>query len=96
MSVQYVAEMDIDQGEKIHIRSIVKPKCEQDLPFTIRAARYELIDPDGSMEDSGDCRIDEHEIDAIIAPRMIGTYRLKYIYEIADETWGDNVKLRVG
>ena len=48
------------------------------------------------MEDSGDCRIDEHEIDAIIAPRMIGTYRLKYIYEIADETWVDNVKLRVG
>lgn len=96
MSVLYVAEMDIDLGEQIHVRSIVKPKCEQDLPFTIREARYELIDPDGNIEDSGDCTITGHEIDAFIGPQNEGKYRLKYIYEIADETWVDNVRLKVG
>lgn len=95
MSVQYVAEMNIDLGEKIHIRSIVKPKCEQDIPFTIRSAIYELYDPSGNMEDSGNCVIKMHELDAFISPQKIGSYRLKYIYEIADETWVDNVRLRV-
>ncbi len=96
MSVQYVAEMNIDLGEKIHIRSIVKPKCEQDIPFAIRDARFELIDGSGLMEDSGECSITGHEIDALIAPQKPGSYRLKYIYDIADEIWVDNIRLRVG
>lgn len=96
MSVQYVASMDIDLGEKIYIRSIVKPKCEQDLPFSIRLARYELLKRDGTLEDSGECNINGHEIEAMISPQEAGKYRLKYIYEIADEIWVDNIELRVG
>lgn len=95
MSVQYVAEMNIDLGEKIHVRSIIKPKCEQDIPFSIRSARWELYDPGGSLEEQGECTINTHEIDAFVSPQKTGSYRLKYIYEIADETWVDNVRLRV-
>lgn len=95
MSVLYVSDMTIDLGEKIHVRSIVKPKCEQDLPFTIRNARYELI-YGTEVEDSGECAINGHEIDAFICPKNTGTYCLKYIYDIADETWVDNVRIKVG
>lgn len=96
MGVQYVAEMQIDQGEKIHVKCIVKSKCEHYIPFVIRSARYELIDPDGRIEAQGECSISEHEIDALVEPVRSGTYRLKYIYGIADEVWVDNVKLKVG
>lgn len=95
MSVLYVEDMTIDLGEKIHVRSIVKPKCEQDLPFTIRNARYELI-YGTEVEESGECTINEHEIDAFIHPEKAGTYYLKYIYDIADETWVDKVRIKVG
>lgn len=42
-----------------------------------------------------DCIITDHMIDAFVNPQKIGTYKLKYIYEIADETWVDNVRLKV-
>lgn len=96
MSVSYAAEMNIDLGEKIYVRCIVKPKCEQELPFVIRNARWGLKDTGGVLEDEGECIINGHEISAFIAPQKAGTYRLKYTYEIADETWVDNVKLKVG
>lgn len=96
MSVQYVAEITIDQGEKVHVRSIVKPKCEHYLPFVIRSARFELYAPDGKVEAEGECSITDHELDALIEPKGTGTYRLKEIYEIADEVWVDNVKIKVG
>lgn len=95
MSVLYVAEMNIDLGEKIHLRSIVKPKCEQDVPFIIRNARFELIDAKGNLEADGECLIAEHELDALIQPKKIGTYKFKYIYEVADEIWIDVIKLVV-
>lgn len=61
----------------------------------IRAARYELIDAKGQLEDSGDCTIADHELDALIQPKKIGTYKFKYIYEVADEIWIDVIKLVV-
>ena len=97
MSIQYVAEIPMGIGEKRHITSKIKPSCEQDVPFTIRNARYELIDPGGELEDSGECKIDNdtHEIDALIQPKKVGTYKFKYIYEVADEIWVDCIKLKV-
>lgn len=92
---QYVAEILIDLGERIHIRSIVKPKCEQALPFEIKGAKYELYAPDDSLEDTGDCTINGHELDALIQPKKAGTYTFKYVYEVADEIWIDAVKLKV-
>lgn len=95
MSIAYVAELRIDLGEKIHLRSMVRAKCEQEVPFAIRAARYELIDAKGQLEDSGDCTIVDHELDALIQPKKIGAYKFKYIYEVADEIWIDVLKLVV-
>lgn len=95
MSVLYVAKKDIDLGEEIHIRLIVKPKCETELPFTIRSARWELYYA-GAPEASGDCIINGHEIDAFVSPKNPGRYCLKYIYKIADETWVNNVDIKAG
>lgn len=96
MNVQYVADISIDLGEKIHVRAVVKPKCDQHIRFTINAARFELLDDRGVLEAEGPCAVSEHEIDALIEPKNTGIYRLKYIYEIGDETWVDNIKLKVG
>lgn len=94
MRDRYVAEMTLDLGERIYIRSIVKPQCDKEVPFKIRNARFELIARSG-IEAEGDCSIQEHEISAFIAPMQKGTYTLRYIYEIADETWVDVMKIQV-
>lgn len=98
MSVTYVGEMTFDFGEKRHVRCVVKPLCEQDLPFTIRNARWELWNlwNTDEMEATGECEIDGHELDAYISPQERATYRLAFIYEVADETWVDNIKVKVG
>lgn len=82
MSIQYVAEIYIDLGEAIHVRSNITPQCGTDLPFEI-------------LEASGNCVIDGHEIDVFLSPESAGEYRLRHIYRIADETWVDNLKIRV-
>lgn len=96
MSVQYVKDLTVDQGEKIHIKSVVKPKCEHYVPFSIKSARYELLDMSGNIDAKGECTITDHEIDALIEFRKSGTYCLRFTYEIADETWVDNIRLKVG
>lgn len=95
MSIAYVADIYVDAGEKIHIRSEVKPKCEEELPFSIHSARWELWNPDSVLEQTGECSINGHELDALVQPQKTGTYKFKYIYEVADEIWVDVLKLRV-
>ncbi|MDO4324065.1 MAG: hypothetical protein Q4C61_16250 [Lachnospiraceae bacterium] len=96
MSMQYVKELTADQGEKFHVKSVVKTKCEHYVPFTIKSARYELLDLSGNIEAEGECTITDHELDALVEFRKSGTYCLRFIYKIADETWVDNVKIKVG
>lgn len=95
LSVQYVGNKYIDIGEKIHIRANVKAINEEEASFVIRGATYELLDPDGNLEDTGECTIEEHILDALISPQKTGTYVLKFIYEVADEIWIDPIRLRV-
>ena len=95
MGVQYIGYKYIDLGEKIHIRAEVKTVGDEDIPFTIRNARYELLDPEGTIEDTGYCTITEHIIDALVEPLAKGKYELRLIYEIADETWIEPIRLRV-
>lgn len=95
LSVSYIAEVQMDLGEKIHIKSVVKPVCESDIAFLIRDARFELYDVDGNLEDSGPCRVNDHELDVMVSPKMAGAYRMRYIYDVADETWIDDIKLKV-
>lgn len=101
MSIKYVADIYIDIGENVHIKSKVHPVCEDATAnFKIQSAKYELYYVNSltevpELETSGDLVIDEHILDAQICPKKTGTYRLKYIYDIASETWIDVIRLRV-
>ena len=95
MSVNYAGNLDWDLGEKRHVRAVIKPKCETELDFIIRNARYELKQ-NGEVVDSGECTVSEHELDAYVFPENRGTYELSLIYEIADEIWVDVIKIKVG
>lgn len=102
VSIKYVADIYIDLGEDVHIRSKVHPVCEDETAtFIIESAKYELYHVDSmsgdvELEANDDLSIeDDHILDALINPQKTGTYRLKYIYTIADETWVDVMKLRV-
>ncbi len=96
LSVSYVGELQVDSGEKMHVKVLVKPKCEAGLPFVVSTAKYELIAAGGETEAEGECVVNDHVLDAFVAPQKSGTYQLKFTYEIADETWVDNIKLKVG
>ena len=93
MRVSYVAEITFDFPEARYLRAVVKPKCDTELPFEIESACWELYykndDGEDELENSGDCEINGHELAAFISPQKVGTYRFKYIYEIAGETWVD-------
>lgn len=95
MSVNYAGSIDWDLGEQRHIKAVVKPKCGAEIEFEIEDARYELVYA-GNVVDSGECLVDAHEIDAYICPESRGNYELRLIYKIADETWVDVVKIKVG
>ena len=95
MSANYVGSLDFDLGEKRHVKAVVKTKCETELEFVIRNARYELK-KSGEVVDRGECTVTGHELDSYIAPDDRGTYDLVLTYEIADETWVDVVKVKVG
>lgn len=86
-------EIKFVAGERRHIRMEVY-STEND-PFVIRNARYELCRGE-DIEESGECRVDEHMIDAFISPeRKNRTYILRILYEIADETLGEEIKVWV-
>lgn len=90
MAIRYVDSNTImDLGEKIRFKSKVEPVCGVDIPFSIISADYELIfvDTDAeteTVEDQGNCNINEHTLDALIEPQKTGIYCLRFIYKIAD------------
>lgn len=88
-------KVSFDFGKKRHVRTTVKIISGEDLPFLIRTAKWELIDESEIIEDSGECIIDEHELDAYISPQKIGSYTLRFIYEVADEIWVDKIRVVV-
>lgn len=88
-------KVSFDFGEKRHVRTTVKIISGENLPFLIRTAKWELIDESGVIEDSGDCIIEEHDLDAYINPLKIESYTLRYIYEVADEIWVDKIRVVV-
>lgn len=86
-------EIKFVAGERRHIRMEVYSTAND--PFVIRNARYELCQGD-TLEEAGECRVDEHMIDAFIAPaKRNRTYTLRILYEIADETLGEEIKVWV-
>lgn len=47
------------------------------------------------LEAEGECTVNGHTLDALIQPEISARYRFKYIYQVADETWVDVVRIRV-
>ena len=94
MSARNAGKLTFDFGEERHVKIIVKPVCETDLPFTIRNARYELI-CGGEIEAQGECTVSGHELDVFLSPTRRVYYQLRLIYEIADETWVDVIEVEV-
>ncbi len=96
MSTFYVTELQVDKGEIIHIKSEVEPVCEQEIPFTIEDARWALKTSDEAVLSEGECEITDHQLDALVSFPDNGTFYLWFIYNIADETWVDKAKIKVG
>ena len=100
MAIRYVEKVEMNLGEKIRFKSNVKPVCDADIPFTIISAEYELLyicegNESGTVEDSGQCNINAHVLDALIEPQKAGIYCLRYTYHIAEEIWVDNFQIKV-
>ncbi len=97
--ITYVADLRYDLPEERYLRAVVKPVCDQELPFEVESARWELYyrgDDEEVLEASGECEINGHELAALISPQKAGTYRFKYIYTVAGETWVDNIRIKTG
>lgn len=69
-------------GEQRHVKLLIH--ATDGAPFTIRNASWELGYGDVT-ESRGDCEIDDHVVDAFIAPEKRTTYTLQFEYEIASE-----------
>lgn len=97
MATFYVTEINVDRGENIHIRSEVMPVCEEEIPFEIESATWKLWDSGMSeVIEEGECEVDEHILDALVDFLDTGTFYLEFTYYIADETWVDKAKIKVG
>lgn len=89
-------KLDFDSGETRHVRIEVLPQnTDKQIPFRIRTARWELLDENESLEDEGECVIEDHELDAYISPNKTESYTLKFTYEVADEIWIDKIRVVV-
>lgn len=97
MATFYVTEIQVDRGENIHIQSEVMPVCEEEIPFTIESAFWKLYDSQMTeVLEEGECGIDDHTLDALVDFPDTGTFYLEFTYYIADETWVDKARIKVG
>lgn len=78
-------------GEERHVR--LRIHAEQG-EFTIRDARWKL-QCSGQLESSGECIIEEHIIDAFIAPGKKTDYELEFSFRVADETRKEKIEVAV-
>lgn len=73
---------------------------EDDLPFTIHEARYELIlhqcNGEDITEDSGTCDVDGNIVTCMVSPTGTGLYIVRLTMQIADETVVRKVHIQVG
>lgn len=79
-------------GEDKHIRFMVHALNNE--AFIIREAGFSLSCA-GSIEASGTCVIEDHVIDAKIAPEKTGNYQLSISYKVADETLIEKIEVVV-
>lgn len=79
-------------GEERHIRLLVHSK--EGIPFSIQKSNWELQKL-GKVEQCGECKITDHELDMKISPKEKGNYKLLVTYEVADEKLIECVEVAV-
>lgn len=79
-------------GEERHVRLMVYAVNKE--AFTIRAASWSLQWA-GKEEATGECLIEEHVLDAKIAPLKRTTYQLVITYYVADEILVEKIEVIV-
>lgn len=72
----------------------VKAKVTSDV-FVVSKAMYELVDSAGEVEASGSCEIDGLIFKALITPKAIGDYTVKFTVEIPPLKKQPSVAVRV-
>lgn len=85
-------KIQFNKGEQRHVRCMIH--AVDDAPFTIHSATWTLSYGE-TIEDSGDCKIEGHIIDAYICPSKSIRYVLRLEYVIADETLIENIEVAV-
>ena len=61
----------------------------------IRISIHSIKDQNFVIESNGNCKIYEHEIEAIVSPKQRGTYTLDIKYVILDEVLIEPIELKV-
>lgn len=85
-------KVQFDAGEERHVRLMIH--ATDQAAFTIRDAGWKLL-WGGEIEAIGECRVNEHVIDAFIAPKNRTAYVLQITYRVADETLIEKIGVMV-
>ena len=80
----------LNAGETRCIRISIHSIKDQN--FVIEEASFSLL---RLKESNGNCKIYEHEIEAIVSPKQRGTYTLDIKYVILDEVLIEPIELKV-
>ena len=84
----------LNAGETRCIRISIHSIKDQN--FVIEEASFSLLRLKDKVEESnGNCKIYEHEIEAIVSPKKRGTYTLDIKYVILDEVLIEPIELKV-
>ena len=73
----------------------VQSLLRENLVYNFNKYTDQMCIRDRVLEAEGECTVNGHALDALIQPKMTARYRFKYIYQVADETWVDVIRLRV-
>lgn len=82
------------KGEKRKL--YVTVTSDDELPFQIIEARYEVWNCDMDMREAeGRCGVDDHTLGITICPAHTGIYKVVFFLKIADETVIQKILIRV-
>jgi hypothetical protein len=84
-------KIEFDVGEEKHVRLMIH--STRDDAFEIDDAKWELLKA-GTVVASGECTINDHEIDMLIAPEARCRHQLVITYKIADETLIEQIEVQ--
>lgn len=79
-----MATLRMYQGEKRKLYMSVK--SEDDLPFKITGAKYEVWNCDTDKKEAdGTCEVDDHVLSCVMKAQTTGLHVVRFFIEIAEE-----------